>query len=70
MTEAPNIEAPKYITAQELADRWRISPHTLRTWRRKEMGPPVFLPLGQRGIALYRLDDIEAWEAKNTRVKA
>jgi Helix-turn-helix domain len=45
-----------------LSRRWRISPRTLEQWRWQGRGPR-FLKIG--GRVLYRLIDIEAYEAEN-----
>ena len=45
-----------------LAKRWLISPRTLEQWRWQGCGPR-FLKLG--GRVLYRLADVEAYEADN-----
>jgi hypothetical protein len=39
-----------------------MSPRTLEGWRRLKIGPP-YLRIGHR--AIYRLSDIEAYEAKH-----
>lgn len=62
MTEHETV----YLTTAELARRWKTSQATLRNWRFKGGGPPYFKPSGERGAALYRLRDIEAWEQKRT----
>lgn len=56
-----------HLTQDELARRWRISPRTLERWRWLSQGP-AFLKLGSR-IA-YRLADVEAFEAEQTRQAA
>lgn len=48
----------------DLARRWNISPRTLERWRWKGIGPR-YLKVG--GRVLYRLDDIEAFEAAQIR---
>jgi len=55
-----------YLTTEELAKRWNISANTLRSWRFKGEGPPYFKPGGEKGKTLYRIEDVEAFEAKNT----
>lgn len=55
-----------YLTTADLAQRWQISANTLRNWRFKGVGPAYFKPSGDRGKALYKLEDIKAWEAENT----
>jgi hypothetical protein len=48
----------------ELARRWSISPRTLERWRWLGQGPQ-FLKIG--GRVVYRLADIEAYEADRLR---
>ena len=48
----------------ELARRWKLSPRTLERWRWLGQGPR-HLKIG--GRVVYRLDDIEAFEAENVR---
>jgi hypothetical protein len=52
----------RHLTQIELAQRWRISPRTLERWRWLQEGPQ-FLKIG--GRVVYRLEDIEAYEAAN-----
>lgn len=49
-----------HLNQQALAERWHISPRTLEQWRYRGDGPQ-FLKIG--GRVLYRLDDIETFEA-------
>ena len=44
----------------ELARRWKISHRTLERWRWEKVGPRH---LKIRGRVLYRMEDIEAFEA-------
>ena len=44
----------------ELAARWKISERTLERWRWLREGP-AYLKVG--GRVIYRMDDIEAFEA-------
>ena len=55
---------PSYVNQQELAHRWKISPRTLERWRWLSQGPQ-YLKIG--GRVVYRLDDVEAYEAKQAR---
>lgn len=48
----------------ELARRWKLSARTLERWRWQGTGPS-FLKVG--GRVLYRLEDIEAFEAAKMR---
>jgi hypothetical protein len=54
----------RHLTQKELARRWCLSPRTLERWRWLGQGP-AFLKLG--GRVAYRLEDIEAFEAAQTR---
>lgn len=53
--------APTYLTQDEVASRWRISPRTLERWRWQKTGP-AFTKIGAR--ACYALADIEAYERR------
>lgn len=53
-----------HLRPDELADRWRISPATLARWRWLGEGPR-FLKVS--GKVLYRLADIEDYEAAHVR---
>ena len=52
----------QHYTQIGLADRWQISPRTLEQWRWQGRGP-LFLKIG--GRVIYRLSDIEAFEAEH-----
>ncbi len=58
-----NILEP-YLSARELANRWRIPLSTLRQWRWLKKGPPFRKAEGQ---TLYYLKDIEAFEEEILR---
>ncbi len=53
------------LDQKRLADRWLLSPRTLEQWRWQGKGPR-FLKIG--GKVVYRLQDIEAFEAKNLHI--
>lgn len=55
----------QFITPGDLSDRWggRINIRTLANWRSNGSGPK-FLKIG--GAILYRVSDVESWEARNT----
>lgn len=53
-----------HLDQKALAQRWTISPRTLERWRWLGAGPR-YLKLG--GRVLYRLQDIEAYEAQQLR---
>jgi hypothetical protein len=54
----------KHLTQTEVARRWCLSARTLERWRWLGQGP-AYLKLG--GRIAYRLEDIEAFEAAQTR---
>jgi len=54
----------KFINQRELSHRWGISPSTLERWRWSGEGPH-FLKLG--GRVVYRMEDVEAFEADRLR---
>jgi hypothetical protein len=60
MTERPI----KHLNQIELSRRWSLSPRTLERWRWLRCGPR-YLKIG--GRVVYRLEDIEAFEAERTR---
>ena len=48
----------------DLSRRWKLSPRTLERWRWLGIGP-VYLKIS--GRVVYRLSDIEAFEAESLR---
>jgi len=65
---SPNSPVPAslvvLLTPAELALRWRICTRTLDRWRKDRCGPP-WIALG--GRILYRLSDVDAFEARLLR---
>ena len=57
-------QATHHLTQTDLARRWRISPRTLERWRWLKQGPH-YLKIG--GRVVYRLEDVEAFEAEMMR---
>jgi hypothetical protein len=55
----------KHLNQVELSRRWAISPRTLERWRWLGQGPQ-YLKLG--GRVVYRLDDVEAYEAQQVHI--
>jgi predicted site-specific integrase-resolvase len=51
----------RHLNQIQLADRWNISHRTLERWRWQGQGP-LFMKIG--GRVVYRLEDIEAFEAE------
>ena len=56
--------AVRHLNQTELAARWNISHRTLERWRWTGEGP-AFLKIG--GRVVYRLEDVEAFEAEQMR---
>jgi hypothetical protein len=54
----------RHLSQIELAARWNLSPRTLERWRFTGEGPQ-FVKLG--GRVVYRLEDVEGYEAEQTR---
>jgi hypothetical protein len=54
----------RHLSQDDVAQRWSISPRTLERWRWTGQRPR-FLKIG--GRVLYRLCDIEAYEAEQLR---
>ncbi|MCQ4159217.1 helix-turn-helix domain-containing protein [Roseomonas sp. GC11] len=70
MSRQHDIEAQRngglvrHLDQHDLANRWGLSIRTLERWRYLNQGP-AFLKLG--GRILYRLEDVEAFEAAQAR---
>ena len=56
--------ATRHFSQIELAARWNISHRTLERWRWTGEGPQ-YVKLG--GRVVYRLEDVEAYEAEQVR---
>lgn len=54
----------RHMNQNALAARWAISPRTLERWRWAGIGP-LFIKLG--GQVVYRLKDVEVFEAEQIR---
>lgn len=54
----------RHMNQNALAARWAISPRTLERWRWAGIDP-LFIKLG--GRVVYRLKDVEAFEAEKIR---
>ncbi len=57
--------ATQHLNQIQLAERWNISPRTLERWRWIGEGPR-YLKIG--GRVVYRLTDIETYEAAQLRL--
>ena len=53
--------SPTYLTQNELASRFRVSPRTVERWRWKRTGPN-YIKLG--GKVVYELADVETYERR------
>ena len=58
------MDRVKSLTGKLLGRRWGLSYRTLERWRHDRIGP-VYLKIG--GRIVYRLEDIEAYEAERAR---
>ena len=56
--------AVRHLSQTDLAARWNISHRTLERWRWLGQGPQ-YLKIG--GRVVYRLDDVETYEAQQVR---
>ena len=54
----------KHLNQAELSRRWSLSPRTLECWRWQKVGTQ-YLKVG--GRIVYRLEDVEAYEASRLR---
>lgn len=60
----PAFAALRHLTQLDLSRRWCTSHRTLEKWRWEKRGPR-YLKIG--GRVLYRLEDIEEYEATHLR---
>lgn len=63
-TQPPADRPTRHLNQVDLSRRWNISPRTLERWRWLGQGPR-YLKIG--GRVVYRLDDIEQYEAERLR---
>jgi hypothetical protein len=54
-----------HLNQVQLARRWCLSPRTLERWRWHDQGPR-YLKVG--GRVVYRMEDVEAFEAASARL--
>ena len=59
-----NVTPIRHLNQIELSRRWSLSHRTLERWRWERRGP-CYLKIG--GRVVYRLEDIEAYEAGQAR---
>jgi predicted site-specific integrase-resolvase len=48
-----------FLTPDQVAERYQVSPDSLKEWRYKGVGPK-YLRIGKR--VRYRVSDLERWE--------
>jgi predicted site-specific integrase-resolvase len=58
------MERTEYLSEKLLARRWGVSHRTLERWRHDAHGP-AYLKVG--GRIVYRIEDVEAYEATRRR---
>lgn len=58
------MDARKYMTPEEVSDRYRgaVSVGTLRNWRAMLVGP-AFVKIGK--AVLYPIGELDAWDKRN-----
>src|SRR4051794_6742489 len=61
--QADIFHSIRHLNQIELSRRWSLSPRTLERWRSLGRGPRYLKIVGR---VVYRLDDIEAFEARQT----
>lgn len=58
----------EHLSAEQLADRWGLSPRTLSNWRYKKPAKgPAFIKIGAK--VLYPIDEVRKYEAQNLKNK-
>lgn len=56
-----------YLTQEEVADRFRVSPSTIKNWR--DRGLLTYFQAPGSARVLYRVDAIEEFERRSTKPK-
>tara|TARA_Y100001951_G_C11131757_1_gene178615 strand:+ start:238 stop:456 length:219 start_codon:yes stop_codon:yes gene_type:complete len=62
------VTETQYLTTQQLAERYGLSPNTIKSWRAREYGPEYYeLPFVAFGTPKirYQLHKVLAWEEAN-----
>ena len=62
--QPPRTEAVRHLNQEQLARRWQVSPRTLERHRWLGTGVPYLKLLGR---VVYRLEDVEAYEAAHRK---
>ncbi len=61
----------RWLTAEELAERFKVSLSTIRDWRVQGYGPPgVRFGRGKGGSVRYRLSEVERFERETEQTQA
>ncbi len=61
------MNPPEFLTTEQLAERWGISPRTLEYRRARGDGPQfVRIGRGRKALVRYRLSAILEYEVTNT----
>ena len=55
----------QWVTSATIAEELEISPHTLRSWRSRGVGPPYYR---LEGVIRYDREEVETW--RNARRQA
>ena len=55
------VPVTPFLTRPQLAERWYMARRTLDQWAQRGEGPAYVVIAGR---VLYRLEDVEAWEAE------
>lgn len=70
MPETPGDDE-RWLTAEDLAERFQVSVAAIRDWRVKHYGPPgVKFGSGKGGTVRYRLSEVERFERDTERAQA
>ena len=65
------VTETQFLTTEQLAERYGLSPNTIKSWRAREYGPeyyelPLSLPLARGNTRIsYQLHAVLAWEEAN-----
>lgn len=63
MSDQPAIDI-QWLTPEDLARMWQVSPGTIANWRTNKKGPE-FIRIG--GLVRYSPEAVSAWLAKQPR---
>ena len=61
----------RWLTQEDLAERYQVSVAAIRDWRVKHYGPPgVKFGSGRGGTVRYRLSEVEQFERETEQAQA